>query len=50
MYIHDLFSLVDKKQHAQHAAAARTLDCLSYREGKGVRTTWPMDYVMTSRI
>jgi hypothetical protein len=29
---------LDKKQHAQHAAAARALDCLSYREGKGVRS------------
>ena len=39
---HDVYTwprpLVDKKQHAQHAAAARALDCLSYREGKGVRT------------
>lgn len=30
--------LIDKKQHAQHAAAARALDCLSFREGKGVDT------------
>lgn len=31
-----MYFLAGKKKDAEHAAAARALDCLSYREGNGI--------------
>ena len=32
------YTLTGKKKDAEHAAAARALDCLSFREGNGIKT------------